>query len=93
MKKKSISVIAFGAMFALAACTPSAPAGKAEPWNGILINDGNPITLIVDLNGLMPTTNTEATEQSPIVFNSIRDITSPSNGHMPKRVRGTGRSG
>lgn len=75
MKKKSISVIAFGAMFALAACTPSAPAGKAEPWNGILINDGNPITLIVDLNGLMPTTNTEATEQSPIVFNSIRDIT------------------
>lgn len=74
MKKKGlISLVLCGIMFACAACT-APETTKAKPWNGILINDGDPITLIVDLNQLMPTTNTEATEQNPIVFRSIVDI-------------------
>lgn len=44
-------------------------------WNDIVINEGKPVTLLVDLNGLLPTTNTEPTEQQPIVFRSIQDIT------------------
>ena len=74
MKKKGLlSLVLCGIMFACAACT-APETTKAKPWNGILINDGDPITLIVDLNQLMPTTNTEATEQNPIVFRSIVDI-------------------
>lgn len=42
--------------------------------DGIVINDGKPLELLVDLNGLMPTTNTEPTEQQPTVFRSIQDI-------------------
>lgn len=49
--------------------------GSDSGWNGIVINEGKPLTLIVDLNGLMPTTNTEPTEQQPTVFRSIQEIT------------------
>ena len=51
---------------------------EPEPSSGredIVINNGEPITLLCDLNGLLPTTNTEPTEQQPTVFRSIQDIT------------------
>jgi ABC-type glycerol-3-phosphate transport system substrate-binding protein len=38
------------------------------------VNNGEPITLIVDINNLMPTTNTVATPQQPLVFRSIQTI-------------------
>ncbi|MGN1077472.1 MAG: ABC transporter substrate-binding protein, partial [Candidatus Gallimonas sp.] len=57
----------------LAACGSETEWGTGE-WNGIKINDGKPVTLLVDINGLMPTTNTEPTEQQPVVFRSIQAI-------------------
>ncbi len=76
MKGKKLFSFALCTLLACGCCgCGGAAASQAEPWNGILINDGKPIKLIVDLNGLLPTTNTEATEQSPVVFRSIVDIT------------------
>ncbi len=77
-RKKMIS--AASASLSLLFCVQAAACangfgGKVEPWNGILINEGKPITLLVDLNGLIPTTNTEPTEQQPVVFRSIQEIT------------------
>lgn len=59
----------------MAACDVEGSGSTADDWNGISINDGKPITLLVDLNGLMPSTNTEATEQQPVVFRSIQEVT------------------
>lgn len=73
MNRKWISSALLG--LALASCgTGDATSSDAEGWNGILINDGKPLSLLVDLNGLLPTTNTEPTEQQPTVFRSIQDI-------------------
>jgi len=72
-KYQCLSIFLCAAVMLAAGCS-SEGTSEVEPWNGILINDGKPVRLILDLNGLMPTTNTEATEQSPVVFNSIRDI-------------------
>lgn len=73
--KKILSVFLCAFLcFAFCACG-STPAAPADAWKDILINDGNPLTLLVDLNTLMPTTNTEPTEQQPIVFRSIQTIT------------------
>ena len=78
-KKRRIRIVT---AFALAAVWLLQLAGCAErddvpadAWQGITINDGKPITLLVDINQLMPTTNTEPTEQQPVVFRSIQDIT------------------
>ncbi len=75
MKPKRIVSAALCAMLIFLGGCGATATPSVEPWNGILINDGKPIRLIVDLNGLLPTTNTEATEQSPVVFRSIVDIT------------------
>ena len=80
MKRKITSVLSIflGAVFCcqLAGCGEDQTfRGDVMPWNGILINDGEPVTLLVDINNLMPTTNTEPTEQQPVVFRSIQEIT------------------
>lgn len=53
----------------------SSAEGGASGWKDIVINNGNPVELLLDLNGLMPTTNSEPTEQQPVVFRSIQEIT------------------
>lgn len=63
-------------LLALASCASGDignPTGSGR--EDIIINNGEPITLLCDLNGLLPTTNTEPTEQQPTVFRSIQDIT------------------
>lgn len=57
------------------ASTSSSSSSGSSGWKGITINDGEPIRLLVDLNGLLPTTNTEPTEQQPTTFRSIQGIT------------------
>ena len=76
-KTKRITAAVLGGLMCLnlAACKDGENSSSADAWNGILINDGKPLTLLVDINGLMPTTNTEPTEQQPTVFRSIQDIT------------------
>jgi len=39
-----------------------------------VVNDGRPVHLVIDLNTLMPTSNTQATEQQPVVFRSIQNV-------------------
>lgn len=75
MKKFLCVFMCFALLFMISCDDRNGYTGDVKPWNGIQINDGKPIRLIVDLNQLMPTTNSEATEQSPVVFNSIKDIT------------------
>ncbi len=74
-RSKMIAAVIAGVMSlgTLAGCTQEIEL--ADSWNGILINEGKPITLLVDINGLLPTTNTEPTEQQPTVFRSIQEIT------------------
>ncbi len=77
-KYLSMATIALSGLFCLytAACGEvEPPVQSADSWNDILINNGEPLTLLVDINGLMPTTNTEPTEQQPVVFRSIQAIT------------------
>lgn len=61
---------------ALGACSGPVESSEQSYDNeyGIVLNDGKPMTLLLDLNGLLPTTNTEPTEQQPTVFRSIQDI-------------------
>lgn len=75
MKKiLSISIISF-ILVSIVSCGSNKESSiDVEKWNDITINDGKPIELIFDLNGLLPTTNTEPTEQQPTVFRSIQDI-------------------
>ena len=73
--KKYLSVLLCVLLTACMCACGEVNRPAAGAWNGILINDGKPITLLVDLNTLMPTTNTEPTEQQPVVFRSIQDIT------------------
>jgi len=74
-KKIIACIICCMFMLSFVGCDDSNDVVVTDGYNGILINDGKPITLIVDLNTLMPTTNSEPTEQNPLVFNSIRGIT------------------
>lgn len=76
-KTKRITAAVLSGLMCLnfASCKDGENSSSADAWNGILINDGKPLTLLVDINGLMPTTNTEPTEQQPTVFRSIQDIT------------------
>lgn len=76
-KAKKAVAVALGGIIGLsfAACGEGISASSAEAWNDILINGGEPLTLLVDINGLMPTTNTVPTDQQPVVFRSIQDIT------------------
>ena len=39
-----------------------------------LINEGKPVTLRVDLHALMPSMNTEATVENPIVLRAAQDL-------------------
>lgn len=68
--------VAFALLFAFAAagCGEKEELPTADAWNDILINDGKPLTLLVDINQLIPTTNTVPSEQQPIVFRSTQGI-------------------
>lgn len=78
MKKKQLYYLLMPLVVAISSCTidnvTSNDNNSSNQASDIVINDGNPLTLLVDLNGLMPTTNTEPTEQQPTVFRSIQDI-------------------
>ncbi|MBO4540617.1 MAG: carbohydrate ABC transporter substrate-binding protein [Bacilli bacterium] len=77
MDKKIIPAALLLFAIALSACQNEGEPSSVsiDPAESIVINNGEPITLLLDLNGLMPTTNTEPTEQQPTVFRSIQDIT------------------
>lgn len=77
-KKKTarhvLSAVISAALAFQTACSAPEPE-KRIGREDIVINGGEPITLLVDLNQLIPTTNTEPTEQQPVVFRSIQAIT------------------
>ena len=78
MKNKKLYYLLMPLVVVMSSCTIdnviSSDDNSNNPASNIVINDGKPLTLLVDLNGLMPTTNTEPTEQQPTVFRSIQDI-------------------
>ncbi|MBR2968786.1 MAG: extracellular solute-binding protein [Clostridia bacterium] len=75
MKKRIVVFLMVFTLLALSACDGSNNGVYVEGgWNGILINNGKPITLLVDINQLIPTTNTVPTEQQPVVFRSTQSI-------------------
>ena len=73
--KKIIVFILVCCITALAGCAEEPPKNTGhDGWNNIVINDGKALELLVDLNQLMPTTNSEPTEQQPVVFRSVQNI-------------------
>ncbi|MGM9814187.1 MAG: ABC transporter substrate-binding protein [Candidatus Enteromonas sp.] len=79
MERKTANLLFL--LFALTACNGGVSGSESSSSNGIepgpggiVLNDGKPLRLLFDLNGLMPTSNTEPTEQQPTVFRSIQDI-------------------
>ena len=78
--KKFVSIFLCTCLLVTAmACgaTPSGEGGDDEYQKqyDLVINDGKPVTITVDLNNFLPTTNTVADEHNPIVFRSIQTIT------------------
>ena len=65
-KTKRITAAVLGGLMCLnlAACKDGENSSSADAWNGILINDGKPLTLLVDINGLMPVTFDELKENN-----------------------------
>ena len=63
----------------LSACFSNNNTGKGNDSTytkryDYVINNGEPVELLIDINNLLPTSNEVATEQQPIVFRSIQTI-------------------
>lgn len=77
MKKIILFILVIILTFSFTACANNDGGEEEEVYEkqfNYTINDGKPVKLLVDLNNLMPTSNTVATPQQPKVFRSIQTI-------------------